>query len=213
VARQLADRRTPLLLHLHKRRDRVSDLLTRFPAFEADLRTAEGRRRLAGWVAEQAPLGGMVLGASQFSPTLPRSVTGSDLHRVLALELESHLDLVIRLHTLVVDEGRVLLFSDVGVRLGWPSYPAYLAAKGALEVAARSLARSLGPRLVISCVAPGAIEGAPAPPDGVVTRDTALERLGRPSEVAEAVVGWLGLPATVIQGHCLRIDGGRRLET
>lgn len=211
VARRLAERAAPLLLHLHDHRQRARDLVAIHPTLQADLGVPEGRRLLAGWAERHAPLGGIVLGASRFSSTPVRSVSLEEIQRIIALELESHLDLVLRLHPLVVDRGRIVFFSDVGVRLGWPSYPAYLAAKGGVEAATRSLARSLGPRLIVTCVAPGSIEGAPAPPEGVVTGDTALGRTGLPEEVAEAVVRWLGLPAVVIAGQCLRIDGGRRL--
>lgn len=212
MARRLAERGRSLLLHVHERRERVRALTTQHPTFDADLAEPEGRRSLTSRVKQHAPLGGLILGASRFSATPLRSVTLRDIQQTLTLELVSHLDLVIHLHPFVADHGRILFFSDVGVRLGWPSYPAYLAAKGALEAAALSLARSLGPRLVITWAAPGALEGAPPPPDGVVTGDTALGRLGRSAEVAEAIVRWLELPAAVIHGRCLRVDGGRGLD-
>jgi Dehydrogenases with different specificities (related to short-chain alcohol dehydrogenases) len=139
------------------------------------------------------------------------SVTAETIGQVLALELEAHLDLALGLAPRVRDGGVILFFSDTGLRVGWPSYPVYLAAKGGLEAATRSLARALGPRLTVCCVAPGSVEGAPGMDAVMVKERTALGRPAAPAEMAAAVLGILSLPAAVVQGQVIVVDGGRQL--
>ncbi len=206
VAGRLAAR-YPLLLHHHRREDRLRTAgLWEWPRVVADLASAEDVERLAGAARSRAPLAGMVLGASAFQRTTLGE--GGSIGRVLQLELGAHLELVHRLHDVILDGGRILLFSDAGARLGWPSYDVYLAAKCGLECALRSLARVLGPRLVLFGVAPGLVEGSAPAPAHVSESQVCLGRAARPSEVAEAILRAWDLPAGVIHGQVLRIDGG-----
>ncbi len=209
IATRLDAETLPLLLHIHRRSDRLASLRERHPTLEADLATTAGRDRLIETASRLAPLGGLVLAASDFRAT-PRS-GDPEVSAILRLDLEAPLDLALRLAPHLGPGGRIVLFSDTGTTLGWPSFPVYLAAKGGLEAATRSLARRLGPRLVVLCAAPGALEGAPAPPDPVVLHLTPLARLGTPAETAEAILRFAALPPSVCHGACLPIDGGRRL--
>lgn len=204
---------TPLLLHVHERTHRIRDLLELHPSVRGDLATPGPRREVLAAVESHAPLGGLVLGASRFEPEPVSSTPPRALAATVERELVAHLEIVGALHRRLIDGARIVLFSDTGTALGWPSHPAYLAAKAGLEAATRSLARDLGPRLVVFCVAPGSLEGAPPPPEGVTRHRTALGRPGTPDEVARAVVAYSALPTTVIQGSCLVVDGGRRLYT
>jgi len=176
----LARQGTPLLLHVHRRTHRLPSVNAARDPFRADLARPGERRRLAGWAGRRAPLAGLILGASRFVKTPAASVTAETIGQVLALELEAHLDLALGLAPRVRDGGVILFFSDTGLRVGWPSYPVYLAAKGGLEAATRSLARALGPRLTVCCVAPGSVEGAPGMDAVMVKERTALGRPAAP---------------------------------
>lgn len=91
--------------------------------------------------------------------------------------------------------------------------PAYGAAKAALVQHARYAAVHLGPHGVrVNCVSPG-----PFPSGAVQAESTFVEqlesrvplgRIGRPPEVAHAVVFLLSRAASYITGHNLVIDGG-----
>lgn len=211
IARLLFQLGPPPLLHYHRSTNRIGELFEAGPTLQADLRSSADRERLGGWAKRHAPLAGVVLGASSFEKTPFDTTTTEQISKVLELELGSHLDVTRRLSGLLADDGRLLFFSDVGTRLGWPSYPAYLAAKAGIEAAVKSLARSLGPRIVVCCIAPGSLKGAPPPPEGAIRERTPLGRAGTPDEVAGAVVRFLHLPPSVVQGQTLLIDGGRHL--
>lgn len=214
VARRLADLGTPLLLHVHRdtsRVDRAAELAG-CHRIVADLSSDDGRRQVVSEASTWAPLGGLVLGASRFTRTPIEDLDPATVRSVLGLELECHLELVASLARHLARGSRVVLFSDTAIAFGWADYPAYLAAKGGLDAAVRSLARALGPRVTVLAVAPGSLEDTPPPPDGDPSTTTALRRRGTVEEVAAATVGLMRLPQSVVQGATVPVDGGRRLS-
>jgi len=210
IAHRLAGVGVPMLLHVHGRTDRIDSLLHGSnPAVFADLENAGDRDLLVSQAIRLAPLGGLVLGASRFQMTPPDDTSG--LTGTLSLDLLAPVELALRLAPHMAPGGRIILFGDAGTTLGWPSYTAYLAAKGGVEAALPSLARRLGPRVVVLGVAPGAVEGAPSPPEGTLRHRTALGRPASPEEVARAILRFAALPSPVSHGRILVVDGGRRL--
>lgn len=97
-----------------------------------------------------------------------------------------------------------------------PQFPASVAAKGALEVAVRSLALAYAPEgITVNCVVPGYIAkdaGVAGNIDpgrlAAIAERIPLRRLGRPEEVA-ALIAYLADPkAAYITGQALHINGG-----
>jgi NAD(P)-dependent dehydrogenase (short-subunit alcohol dehydrogenase family) len=93
---------------------------------------------------------------------------------------------------------------------------AYASSKGAILALTKNAARVLGPRgIAVNTVAPGVIEtpfvaGPLADSD---TRQrleglTSFNRLGKPEEIAEAIVWLLSLEASYVHGATLVADGG-----
>lgn len=113
--------------------------------------------------------------------------------------------------------GVVLTTSVVNV-LGLPMLSAYAASKAALRSMTRSLARELLPRRVrVNAVSPGPIdtgileksmpEEAAEQMKAQMAADTPMLRVGRPDEVARAVL-FLAFEATFTTGAELVVDGG-----
>jgi 3-oxoacyl-[acyl-carrier protein] reductase len=90
----------------------------------------------------------------------------------------------------------------------------YSASKAALVGFTRALAKELGGRGVrVNTVAPGVTEtepgaGLPAPVAERIAGMTALGRLGRPEDVAGAVLYLAGDAAAYVTGVTLDVDGG-----
>ncbi|MFI7066798.1 SDR family NAD(P)-dependent oxidoreductase [Kribbella sp. NPDC050124] len=98
---------------------------------------------------------------------------------------------------------------------GFGGSAAYAASKGGLVSLCRSLARTYGAaRITMNTVAPGAIDTAmlttDLPPDALASTiaNTPLQRLGRPEEVADAVLFLASARASFITGTTLNVSGG-----
>lgn len=98
---------------------------------------------------------------------------------------------------------------------------AYGAAKAALQSAAKSLARLVGPHGVrVNVVAPGNVlfpggswerhlAERRAAVERYIASEVPLRRFGRPEEIADAVVFLASERASFITGACLVVDGGQ----
>lgn len=121
---------------------------------------------------------------------------------------------------LLADGGRIVNFSTGLTRVSFPGFAAYSAAKGAMEVLTRYMARELGNRgITANAIAPGAIETDFL--DGAV-RDTpayneafaamtALGRVGVPDDIGPAVASLLGSDNRWVNGQRIEISGGQNI--
>jgi NAD(P)-dependent dehydrogenase (short-subunit alcohol dehydrogenase family) len=118
--------------------------------------------------------------------------------------------------------GSIVLVSSVQAFQGLPGCVTYVAAKAGLVAAARTLAAEVGSYGIrVNAIAPGTIDTPMLRRDLVpmnseerqdfldrVERANALGRIGRPEEVAEAVLFLASERASYITGTCLIVDGG-----
>ncbi|HEX5747361.1 MAG TPA: SDR family oxidoreductase [Archangium sp.] len=111
--------------------------------------------------------------------------------------------------------GDIINILDVGGALApWRGYSAYGMTKAALAHLTQCLALELAPVIRVNGVAPGTV----LPPEQMkpslletLRRRIPQQRIGAPSDVAEAVLFFLTGP-TFITGQILAVDGGRMLE-
>jgi NAD(P)-dependent dehydrogenase (short-subunit alcohol dehydrogenase family) len=124
-----------------------------------------------------------------------------------------------KLAPLINRGGAVVLTTSVSNVKGTPGSAAYGAAKAALRSFARTLATELLPREIrVNAVTPGPIDTPifrkAAPSGDIAARVTKqlgdinpMKRLGRPEEIAKAVL-FLAFDATFTTGAELPVDGG-----
>jgi NAD(P)-dependent dehydrogenase (short-subunit alcohol dehydrogenase family) len=119
--------------------------------------------------------------------------------------------------------GNIIITASSHGILGVQNSAAYCATKAALINLTRQMALDYGPAVRVNCVCPGPIDTPrlrgwpPAPsrrPDDDERRSVrvrALKRLGRPEEVAYAVLFLASDESSYITGHPLVIDGGQTI--
>lgn len=115
--------------------------------------------------------------------------------------------------------GRIINIASIssgGVGIGVPGSVHYTAAKGGVIGMTEALAVDLAPYgILVNAIAPGGIDTPMANPTGateevmnkMMTR-APLKRIGRPEEVASAVVFLASDEASYVTGTTLYVDGG-----
>jgi 3-oxoacyl-[acyl-carrier protein] reductase len=111
------------------------------------------------------------------------------------------------------DWGRIVNISTDGADC-FPGEVSYGASKAALESYSRSAAMELGQfGITVNVVAPGPIQTGwiPADAEQPIVADIPLGRLGRPDDVADAVVFLASEQARWVTGQRLFVGGGHRV--
>ena len=111
-------------------------------------------------------------------------------------------------------KGRIINITSVVGATGNAGQANYAAAKAGIMGFTRALARELGPRgITVNAIAPGFIDTDMTRALGDEARDQLLaqiplKRLGKPEEIADAIVFLAGPMASYITGTTLHVNGG-----
>jgi len=110
--------------------------------------------------------------------------------------------------------GRIINISSIVGQTGNFGQANYAATKGAMISFTESLARELARKgITVNAVAPGFIEtdmvsGMPEAPLDQVRANTPMGRLGKPEEIADAVVFLASPRSSYVTGQVLAVNGG-----
>jgi 3-oxoacyl-[acyl-carrier protein] reductase len=116
------------------------------------------------------------------------------------------------------DGGRIINIASELAFLGRAGASPYCATKGAILSLTRSWARELAPAILVNAVAPGPTDTPLlnfqnlSPELQALELSNPLGRVGRPEEIAAAVVFLAGPGATFITGQCIGVDGGAAMR-
>lgn len=222
-ATALAFARTGARLVLAHRRDGpAADRLTReltalgadFTLVTAGLTDRAGAERLAATARDRLGALDVLVNNLGVDGHVPfEKLTDDEWHRVLGHNTTSAY-LVTQCVLDLLGEGAAIVTVGASAALrGRPLGVHYSASKAALVGFTRSLAKELGERGIrVNLVAPGVTctEDDPPPPHlaARLTALTALGRLGRPEDVAGAVLYLAGDTASYVTGTTIEVDGG-----
>lgn len=114
-------------------------------------------------------------------------------------------------------KGSIVNICSIGGQIGGPKAPHYAASKGALSTFTKSSARLFAPNNIrVNAVSPGFIDTemfdhilqAQNEKRAEIEKTIPLQRIGSPSDIAEAVSFLVSEKAKYITGHVLNVNGG-----
>jgi NAD(P)-dependent dehydrogenase (short-subunit alcohol dehydrogenase family) len=185
-------------------------------AFDAFV--AEVRKTLQSWGRDRFDY--LVNNAGNSQHINIDKVTEADFDAVVNVHFKGVYFLTQKLLPLINDGGRIVNISSGLARVSLPGSSVYGAAKGAVEVLTRYLAKELGPRgITANVVAPGAIQ---TDFSGGMVRDnpevnkmvanmTALGRAGVPDDIGPMIAALLSDDNRWVNGQRIEVSGGMAL--
>lgn len=146
----------------------------------------------------------------------------SPIDRITAEHIDLHFAVNVRGMILVTREalrhlgegGRIINIASELAYLGRANASVYCATKAAILGLTRAWARELAPRILVNAVAPGPTDTSLLGYETLSNVQKLLEtahplgRIGKPEEIAAAVVFLAGAGATFFTGQCLGANGG-----
>ena len=224
IAVALAREGWPVCVNYLEHRDAAENLATALReegraamAFRADVSDRRAVESMARAAAETlGPVELLVNNAGISHQGLFQDVDDTLWDRMLAVNLTGARNAVqaVLPHMLEEKRGGIVNISSIWGLRGGSCEVAYACTKAAIVGLTRSLALELAPSGIrVNCVAPGCIETDMVRALGAETRamlvdETPLGRLGRPEDIAEAVVFLASEKASFITGQVLTADGG-----
>ncbi|MFG2429110.1 SDR family NAD(P)-dependent oxidoreductase [Streptomyces sp. NPDC048590] len=185
-----------------------------FPAFVAELRTALKEN----WGRED--LDALVNNAGHGVHAPFAETTEEQFDGLMNVHVKGVYFLTQALLPLIVDGGRILNVSTGLTRFIAAPTSAYAAAKGAVEILTRYLAKELGPRgIAVNAIAPGAT-GTDFGGGGVRDNEemrtmlssvTAMGRPGEPDDIGAAAAALLAEGTSWVTGQRIEASGGMML--
>jgi len=157
----------------------------------------------------------LVNNASSFYPTPVGSIDEKSVTDLMASNVTAPLFLTQAAQAeLAKVQGAVVNMVDIHGLNPHENHTVYCAAKAALAMITRSMAKEMAPSVRVNGIAPGAILW---PEDGSVDEalqqqkiaDIPLGRCGTPEDIANLVVYLCSEEARFITGEIIRVDGGR----
>jgi NAD(P)-dependent dehydrogenase (short-subunit alcohol dehydrogenase family) len=153
-------------------------------------------------------------GVAQFAPV--EETTEELFDHVMDINFKGAYFTVKKALPLLADGASVVLNTSVVAHVGFPAASVYSASKAALLSLVRTLSADLaGRRIRVNAVSPGPIEtpifgrtGLPAEAKQGFGEQVPLKRLGRPEEIASAVLFLAGPDSSFLVGAEIVADGG-----
>lgn len=188
-------------------------------AIRADLQAAESEKALVQEAAETwGRLDVLVNNASRFYRTDIGEVTAYAWDDLMNSNLKAPFFLSqAAAHFLIATRGCIVNITDIHAERPLRDYSVYCISKSGLMMMTKVFAKEFAPSIRVNAVAPGAIlwpEGKNSLSEdekSKIIEDTALQRAGRPEDIAKAVLFFVR-DAEYVTGQILDVDGGRMLS-
>lgn len=183
-------------------------------AFAADLAEVGACERLVDAVYDRfGTLQLLVNSAAGMEQTRLGHVRAEEFDAIIALNLRAPFFLAQAAARLMPAGSAIVNIADHMAEEPWPNYSVHGIAKAGVMAMTRHLAAALAPDIRVCGVAPGFVLAPPGFPEeraDAFAKETPLQRLGTPQDVA-AAVRYLA-DAEFVTGETIFVDGGRRVR-
>jgi 3-oxoacyl-(acyl-carrier-protein) reductase len=195
----------------------VKEKGVRCRAYQANVAVAEEMQKVVGQVSqEMGPVAILVNNAGITRDKSFLKMTRSMWEEVMHVDLDGvfYTTQLVAQDMIGAGWGRIINISSIVGQTGNFGQTNYAAAKGAVISFTESLARELARKgITVNAVAPGFIEtdmvsGMPEAAMNQVKSMTPMGRLGKPEEIADAVVFLASPRASYVTGQVLGVNGG-----
>lgn len=221
IALAMAKRGFRVAVHYHASREGADQVVAAIResggdahAFHADLRRPDAPDTLVA--AVRAYFGAfdvLVASAAGMERSKLGSTSPAHFDAIIALNLRAPFLLAQAAAREMPAGGAIVAIADHMAEEPWPDYAVHGISKAGVIAMTRHLAAGYAPRIRVNAVAPGFVlapEGYGAAAASRFAKETPLERLGTPEDVAQAVLYLVD--ASYVTGETLFVDGGRRVR-
>jgi 3-oxoacyl-[acyl-carrier protein] reductase len=198
----------------------IRDIGRQVLTFEGDVASFARAQEVASAVKQQwGRVDFLLNNAGKAMPKGILEIAEDEFDRTIAINLKSCFNYIRAVAPIMLEQGggRIASMSSINAMSGGVTAAvsrfAYASAKAGILGMTRSLAKELGPTILVNAICPGLIEtelgNAVTRSRGpeIAARDIALRRLGKPDDIAQIVVFLASSEPCFITGQAFTIDG------
>jgi 3-oxoacyl-[acyl-carrier protein] reductase len=188
--------------------------------FEADVASFNRAQEVAAAARQHfGRIDFLLNNAGKANPKGILEIAEDEFDRTIAINLKSCFNYIHAVAPIMLEQGggRIASMSSINAMSGGVTAAvsrfAYASAKAGILGMTRSLAKELGPTILVNAICPGLIEtelgNAVTRSRGpeIAARDIALRRLGKPDDIAQVVVFLATSEPCFITGQTFTVDG------
>jgi 3-oxoacyl-[acyl-carrier protein] reductase len=218
IAKKLAGEGYKLYLHYHKNEESILTLIKELQAdctmVKADLSIADGPGQLVKQLAD--PIDLLVLNSGRSFFGLMTEMKNEEIQQMVQLQITSPYMISKELIPSMVSRksGNIVVISSIWGEIGASCEVLYSMVKGGQNTFVKALAKELAPSGIrVNAIAPGAVatdmlQSFSEEDLADLEEEIPLGRIGKPEEIADAVLFLSSNHASYITGQVLSVNGG-----
>lgn len=218
IAKKLAGEGYKLYLHYHKNEENIltliKELQTDCMMVKADLSIADGPGQLVKQLAD--PIDLLVLNSGKSFFGLMTDMKNEEIQQMVQLQITSPYMISKELIPSMVrrKSGNIVVISSIWGEIGASCEVLYSMVKGGQNTFVKALAKELAPSGIrVNAIAPGAVatdmlQSFSEEDLADLEEEIPLGRIGKPEEIADAVLFLSSNHASYITGQVLSVNGG-----